>query len=56
MKKWMFRNRTYVTGTCAISSRPLNSTLYFAVMGAMLLGSFRKKSVEKASETHEGGQ
>ncbi|MBN8717992.1 hypothetical protein SAMN05444410_101371 [Hydrobacter penzbergensis] len=32
-----------LSGTCPISSKPVNSTLYFAVLGAVLLGSFRKK-------------
>jgi hypothetical protein len=35
-----------LAGTCAITSSPLNSTLYFAFFGAFLLGSFKKK--EKA--------
>jgi len=30
------------SGTCAITSRPLNSTLYGAAMGALLLTSFKK--------------
>jgi ABC-type branched-subunit amino acid transport system permease subunit len=41
------------TGTCAISSKPLNSTLYFALMGAVLFGSFRKSSSEKTSAADE---
>jgi hypothetical protein len=32
-----------VTGTCAITSSPVNSTIYFAFMGALLFGSFKKK-------------
>jgi Family of unknown function (DUF6132) len=32
-----------VSGTCAITSRPLNSTLYGAVMGALLFGMFKKE-------------
>ena len=28
------------TGTCMITSKPLNSTLYGALMGALLLGMF----------------
>jgi len=32
-----------VTGTCAITSKPLNSALYFAVFGAVLLSFFQKK-------------
>ncbi len=30
------------SGTCAITSRPLNSTLYGAVMGGLLFSSFQK--------------
>lgn len=38
------------TGTCAITSRPLNSTLYGALLGALLLGIFKKESGGKATE------
>jgi len=31
-------------GTCLISSKPLNSTLYFAGMGALFMSIFKKKS------------
>lgn len=34
------------SGTCAITSRPLNSTLYGAMMGGLLLGMFDKKAQE----------
>jgi hypothetical protein len=30
------------SGTCAITSKPINSTLYGALMGALLLGMFKK--------------
>jgi phage shock protein E len=30
------------SGTCAITSKPLNSTLYGALMGGLLLNSFKK--------------
>ncbi|MFV0606218.1 MAG: DUF6132 family protein [Niabella sp.] len=30
------------SGSCAITSRPFNSTLYGAVMGALLFTSFKK--------------
>ncbi len=30
------------SGTCAITSNPLNSTVYGAVMGALAAGLFRK--------------
>ncbi len=33
-----------LTGTCAITSSPRNSTLYFAVMGALLFGLFKKNN------------
>lgn len=32
-----------LTGTCAITSSPVNSTLYFAMMGAILFGMFKKE-------------
>lgn len=32
------------SGTCAITSKPLNSTLYGAMMGALLLGMFKKEN------------
>ncbi len=31
------------SGSCAITSKPLNSTLYGAVLGALLLSLFEKK-------------
>lgn len=30
------------SGTCAITSKPLNSTLYGALMGGLLLNTFQK--------------
>lgn len=42
-----------LTSTCAISSKPLNSTLYFALLGAVLLGSFRKSGLEKTNAADE---
>ncbi len=36
-----------LSGTCAITSKPLNSTLYGAVMGALLLGIFKKDRVQQ---------
>jgi hypothetical protein len=33
-----------VSGTCAITSKPLNSTIYGAVMGSLLLGLFKKEN------------
>lgn len=32
------------SGTCAITSKPLNSSLYGAVMGGLLFNSFKKTS------------
>jgi len=31
------------TGTCKITSSPINSTAYFALMGGLLFGSFKKQ-------------
>ena len=32
-----------VSGTCAITSKPLNSTLYGALMGGLIFSSFKKE-------------
>ena len=40
-----------LTGTCAITSSPVNSTIYFALMGAVLFGLFKKQKVQ--SETKD---
>jgi len=32
-----------VSGTCAITSKPLNSTVYGAVMGILFFGLFKKQ-------------
>lgn len=41
------------SGTCAITSRPLNSTLYGALMGGLLLSSFKR---EEKSDKEEGSE
>ena len=33
-----------LTGSCAITSDPLTSTIYFALLGALLFGLFRKNT------------
>ena len=33
------------SGSCSITSQPLNSTLYGAMMGGLLFGSFKKEEV-----------
>lgn len=37
------------SGTCAITSKPLNSTIYGAVMGGLLFSLFEKKLRLKAN-------
>jgi phage shock protein E len=32
------------SGTCMISSKPVNSTVYFAVMGAVFFSLFKKEA------------
>jgi hypothetical protein len=32
-----------LTGTCAITSNPIRSTLYFAVFGALIFGFLKKE-------------
>ncbi|MDX1902780.1 MAG: hypothetical protein SFU27_01375 [Thermonemataceae bacterium] len=36
------------SGTCAITSKPLNSTLYGTLMGALALGMFEKDAKKTA--------
>lgn len=38
------------TGTCAITSNPLRSTVYFGIMGALLFGIFQKQKVTKPAD------
>ena len=35
------------SGTCPITSKPLNSSLYGAVMGALLFSSFKNEKADK---------
>ena len=41
------------SGTCMITSKPINSTLYGALMGSLLFGMFKK---EKKNETIKEGE
>jgi len=41
------------SGTCMITSRPLNSTLYGALMGALLLGIFKKETKKEGASNHD---
>lgn len=34
------------SGTCAITSSPRNSTIYFAIMGALIFNIFEKQKVK----------
>ncbi|UPT66980.1 MAG: DUF6132 family protein [Sphingobacteriales bacterium JAD_PAG50586_3] len=38
-----YTNIGCASGTCAITSKPLNSTLYGAVMGGLLFSMFKKE-------------
>ena len=38
------------SGTCPISSKPLNSSLYGALMGALLLSLFETRKADKKVE------
>lgn len=38
-----------VSGTCAITSSPINSTAYGAMMGGLLFSSFKKQKVDTNS-------
>ncbi|MGB4844644.1 MAG: DUF6132 family protein [Ferruginibacter sp.] len=36
-----------VSGTCMITSKPVNSTLYGALMGTLVFGLFKKEGIKK---------
>jgi len=37
-------------GNCLISSKPVNSTVYFAMMGAILFSLFKKKTSSERND------
>ena len=37
-----------LTGTCAITSNPVRSTFYFAILGALLFSLFKKDQKQKS--------
>ncbi|BDQ11121.1 DUF6132 family protein [Sediminibacterium sp. TEGAF015] len=39
-----------VTGTCTITSKPLNSTLYGSLMGALLFGMLKKEDKTESNQ------
>ncbi|WP_026751619.1 DUF6132 family protein [Sediminibacterium sp. C3] len=39
-----------VSGTCAITSKPLNSTLYGSMMGALVFGMFKKEDKKESNQ------
>ncbi len=39
------------SGTCSITSRPVNSTLYGALMGGLLFSIFQKENNKQTIET-----
>ena len=41
------------SGTCMITSKPINSTLYGAMMGSLLFGMFKKEKKKDAIKEGE---
>ena len=41
------------SGTCMITSKPINSTLYGATMGALLLGILKKENKKQSVENEK---
>lgn len=39
-----------VTGSCAITSSPINSSLYGALLGYLLMGMFKKENKEQINK------
>jgi phage shock protein E len=44
------------SGTCAITSKPINSTLYGAMMGGLLLSSFDKEKTSNSKNSENEQQ
>ena len=44
------------SGTCAITSDPVNSSIYGAVLGGLLAGMFKKKNKNEAISPEENIQ
>ncbi len=44
------------SGTCAITSKPFNSTIYFALMGMLLFSMFQKKKVNPPEKQNPNNQ
>jgi hypothetical protein len=44
------------SGTCAITSKPLNSSLYGALMGALLFGLFQKDKPKQSLSQEKNNQ
>ena len=44
-----------LTGTCAITSKPINSMIYFGMMGSLVLSMFqpKKKLAQRTSESKD---
>lgn len=42
-----------VSGTCAITSQPVNSTLYGALMGGLFLSMFKPAGKKESEKNHE---
>ena len=41
------------SGTCAITSKPFNSSIYGAVLGALLFGMFKRTNKKQIAEEKE---
>jgi hypothetical protein len=42
-----------VNGTCLITSNPVRSAVYFAIMGALLFGIFKKENKSTGSQDQQ---
>lgn len=38
------------SGTCSITSKPINSTIYFAILGVLVFNLFKKETVKSHVE------
>jgi len=48
-----WQNVGCVSGTCLITSKPVNSTVYGALLGSLLFGIFKKENKKQISNENK---
>lgn len=49
---WLYwKNIGCASGTCSITSKPINSSMYFGLIGAMVFSLFKKENKKHANKS-----